>query len=195
MLHVTIFSGHEGRFRPENRFYLTLFGATELKRPTLAKTLVHRKYTRSQAGRQAEKKQPGVLEQAGIYLPDAQKPGKPFFLTVFGGASIKVPTLAEELIDLQELLTSGEITRDEWASMAYTLDEAASASASFTLFGGFDECELPTEEEEIESLAVQSHLGTITDSARRILQTGVGQKDAERRAIVQRALTAAPQHA
>ena len=60
----------------------------------------------------------------------------------------------------------------------------------FTLMGGFSEMVLPSEEEEIEGLAVQRHLGNISDSAGEVLQYGIGRKDVERRATLRRALAA-----
>lgn len=37
MIQVTIFSGREGPLRYDNTFYLTLFGACEMTKPTLAR--------------------------------------------------------------------------------------------------------------------------------------------------------------
>ena len=62
--------------------------------------------------------------------------------------------------------------------------------ASFTMFGGLGEYELPSEDEEVDSLATQRHLGNITESAGQILQYGIGHGGAERRATIQRAVHA-----
>ena len=59
-----------------------------------------------------------------------------------------------------------------------------------TLFGGLDEGGLPSEEQEIDSLAVQRHLGNIPESASQVLQYGIGQGGSERTATLRRAILA-----
>lgn len=169
MIHATIFAGHEARLQPGRRFFLTLFGACQLAWPTVARQLL--------AQRQAER--------------DHRPPdGKPFFLTIFGGAGIKSPTLAEEFIDLRELISGGMLATEDWERSLVQLGHTGGAAASFTIFGAFDECELPSEDEEVDSLAVQRHLGNIPESAGQVLQYGIGQSGAERTATVRRAILA-----
>ncbi len=168
MIQVTIFAGHDGRLRFDKWFYLTLFGGCDITRPTLARQFLMQ--------RQAQQQGRPVYQR------------KPFFLTIFGGVSIKSPTLAEEFIDLREMVSSGMLTLEEWDRSLALLDQAAGGIASFTLFGGFDECELPSEDEEVDSLAVQRHLGNISDSASQALRYGIGQHGAERSATVRRAV-------
>lgn len=169
MFHVTIFAGHDGQLRYDKWFYLTLFGGCDFIRPTVAREIVHR--------RQAERERRSTGR-------------KPFFLTVFGGVDIKSPTLAEEFIDLREMISSGFLNMQDWDQALADIGRSDSSVASFTLFGGFSECKLPSEEAEIDSLAIQAHLGNIPDSARQVLQFGIGQREAERRAVVRRAMTA-----
>jgi hypothetical protein len=169
MIHVTIFGGHEGHLQPDKRFYLTLFGGCELKRPTVARQL----FARRQTGRN----------------PHAEN--KPFFLTLFGTAGTKAPTLAEEFIDLREMISSGMLAPADWERSLLELGHTGGAIASLTIFGGFDECELPSENEEVESLAVHRHLGNIPEAAGEVLQYGIGQQGAERTATVRRAIQTA----
>ena len=167
MIQVTVFSAHEGRLRHGTQFYLTMFGACELVRPTVA----HRMLAK------AEQKRGGrPLEQT------------PFFLTIFGAAEIKCPTLAEEFIDLRELLNTEGARFANWETAITTVSRGDGAVASFTLFGGFDECALPSENEEVDALALNRHLGNISDSAGQILQRGIGQRDVERYATIRQAV-------
>lgn len=168
MIQATLFAGHEGEMRHDKWFYITVFAGCELVKPTLARRiLVQRHRDDSVSVRR-----------------------KPFFFTMFGGTSIKSPTLAAEFIDMREMLTSGAISRDEWERALVEIGREQDSFASLTLFGAFEECTLPTDEEEIDSLAIQCHLGNVTASAREILQSGIGQRESERRAIVRRAVQA-----
>jgi len=169
MMQVTIFGGHDGILQLDKWFYLTLFGGCELRRPTLARQLLGRRRS----------------EQTGELIRR-----KPFFLTLFGGAEIKSPTLAAEFIDLRELIHSGVLPLSDWDRALAELGRIEESVASFTMFGGFDERSLPTEEEEIDGLAIQCHLGNIDESTRVVLQSGIGQRDPERRAVVRRAVQA-----
>lgn len=169
MIHVTIFAGHDGQLQPDKRFYLTLFGGCDLVRPTVARQLLTQRQSQSE-GRPLEH--------------------RPFFLTIFGGVDITCPTLAEEFLDLREMLNSNLLTMEDWDRSMAQLGRTSAAVASFTIFGGFDECELPSEDQEIDSLAVQRHLGNISDNAGQVLQYGIGQRGSERMAALRRAVTA-----
>ena len=70
------------------------------------------------------------------------------------------------------------------------LGQPSGSVASLTLFAGLDEHVVPSEDEEIESLATQQHLGNIPESAGQVLQYGIGQKGSERIATVKRAVQA-----
>jgi hypothetical protein len=170
MIQVTIFGGHDGQLRYDKYVYITLFGGCEMVRPTIARQLVMAR-------------QPGG--------PDQPKRRKPFFLTIFGGSEIKSPTLAEEFIDLRELIATGMLQVGDWERALTDLARADTGVASFTLFGGFDERALPSEDEEVEGLALQRHLGNIPEPAGQILQFGIGQHGSERTATLRRALAAA----
>lgn len=165
MIQVTIFSGHDGRLRFDKFLYLTLFGACEMTRPTVARQLLASRKNKGDGSAVAR---------------------MPFFLTIFGAAFIKSPTLVEEFVELREMLAAGLLTMDDWDRAMGDMSDGS--VASFTLFGGFDECELPSMDEEVDSLAVQRHLGAISESAGQMLQYAIGQKGSERRSAVRRAI-------
>ncbi len=168
MIHLTIFGAHEGRLQPDKLIYVTLFGGCEVVRPTLARQLL--------AKRQAER--------------DKRPTGRrPVFLTVFGASAIKSPTLAEEFIDSREMINSGLLAMADWERSMVELGRGDGAVASLTIFGGFGECEIPSEDEEVDSLAVQRHLGNISACASETLQYGIGQHGVERCATIRRAMT------
>jgi len=167
MVQVTIFGGHDGQLRGDKWFYLTLFGSCDLLRPTIARQLLANRGNEGQA-----------------VAPER----KPYFLTLFGGVDIKSPTLCAEFIDLKEMLGAGLLTMTDWERAVTGLGQEGSGVASFTIFGGFNETALPSENEEIESLASQRHLGNVSESAGQILQFGIGQGGSERRATIHRAI-------
>jgi len=169
MIQFCVLSGYEGRIRPERKVYVTLMGGCALKRSTVARLILVQR----------------LSEREGRTNPPRQ-----FFLTILGGVAITCPTLAEEFIDLREMINNGTLSMDDWDRTMADLGRSDVSIASFTLMGGFSENGLPTEAQEIESLAVQRHLGTISDSAGQVLQFGVGQRDAERRATLRRAVLA-----
>jgi hypothetical protein len=169
MVQFCIMGGYEGRVRPEPKLYVTFMGGCDLKRSTVARQILAQR----------------LQEREGRTHPPRQ-----FFLTIMGGVEITCPTLAEEFIDLREMIHSGNLSMDDWDRAMADLGRSDVSIGSFTLMGGFAESELPSENEEIESLAVQRHIGTISDSAGQVLQFGVGQRDAERRATLRRAVLA-----
>jgi len=170
MLHITMFAAHEGQLGGSKFLYLTMFGGTELTRPTLARQIL-------------------VTRQQNPSDPVHRR--RPFVLTIFGGTSIKSPTLAAEFLDLRELIGSGVLRPGDWDRGLAEISRPEDAVASLTLFGGFEQNALPSEEQEIESLAIQCHLGNIDDGSRQMLLAGIGQRDAERQAVLRRAVYAA----
>jgi hypothetical protein len=170
MFQICMFGGYEGRLQTSKRVFLTIFGSCELHRQTLARQLLARRSA-------------GQPDRAGTH--------RNVVVTLFGATEIKAPTLAEEFIDLKDAIRSGALSRDAWDSFASDLAASESESVfSLTLFAGFSEAELPSENEEVDSLAIQRHLGNISDSALQVLQLGVGQNDAQRRAVLRQAIAA-----
>lgn len=166
MIQFCIMGGQEAVLQPESKIYITFMGGCELRRETLARRIL------SQRQRQRD----------GRPVP------RQFFLTIMGGTDIQSPTLAEEFIDLQQLLRSGQLSMEDWDRAMAELGRLDVSIGSFTLMGGFSECELPSENQEIDSLALQRHMGNITRQASDVLQHGIGKRDSERHATLRRAL-------
>jgi hypothetical protein len=61
---------------------------------------------------------------------------------------------------------------------------------SLTLFAGFEETQLPSEDEEVEGLALQRQFGNVSEQSSRILEMGVGQSGAQRRTVLRQAVLA-----
>ena len=168
MIQFCIMSGHEGRLQPAKKIYFTLMGGLELTMPTLAKQIL--------ASRQ---------QSADGGPPPVQSH---FFLTIMGGVEIRLPTLAEEFLDLREMIRGGVLTIGDWDRCLAQLGRSNVSISSFTLMGGFEESRPPAESDEIDSLALQRHLGNISESSGRVLQLGVGQRESERWAVVRQAV-------
>jgi hypothetical protein len=167
MLHFCIFGAHEGELSSDKRVYITICGGCELKRPTLARQLI-------------EQRERGSKADPGRWR---------FFFTLFGATELKAPTLAEEFIDLQDALRAELLTVDEWdRGIARLRTMEGLSAASFTVCGGFSTNELPTEDEELDRLALNKHLGNISDSAGRALMLAVGHDGSQRPTAVRRAV-------
>lgn len=170
MLQWCMFGGYEGLMGPERKCYVTLFGGCELRRPTLARQLL-------------------AAQRAGAERAEF---GKKVVITLFGATEIKSPTLAEEFIDLREAAKTNLLDLLKWDTYLADLDRwQNSAVLSFTMFGALEESCLPTEDQEIEGLALQRHLGNIGDSSGRMLELGIGQAGAQRRSVIQHAVMVA----
>lgn len=169
MIQFCIMGGYEGLIQPERKVYFTLMGGADLRRPTVARQILARRQ----------------MDSTGLAKPPSQ-----FFITIMGAVDIHSPTLAEEFIDLREMIQSGSLSLSDWDQAMSNISRSDVSVASFTLMGGFSENTLPSEDEEIESLAVQRHLGNISDRATEVLQFGIGQKNSERRATLRRAVMA-----
>lgn len=170
MLQCCIFGGYEGALGPERRCYLTLFGGCTLHRPTLARQMI--------TARQSDRRRVHA--------------SRVIFFTMFGTTEIKCPTLAEEFIDLREAVASGTLDLNQWDSYVVELENWQSSSfMSFTLFASLAESALPSDNDEVESLALQRHLGNINGDGGRILEMGVGQSGAQRRAVILQAVQSA----
>ena len=167
MIHFCVCGGHEGQLSPDKKLYVTICGACELKRPTLAKQIIER-HRRAQAG-----------------LP---RPSAHFFVTICGATEIKSPTLAEEYLDFKDAIASNMFTTEEWhAAVASLSGDEGMRIDSFTLCGAFGANELPSENEEVEGLALNRHLGHIPDDAGTMLEMGVGQGGSQRASLIGRA--------
>jgi hypothetical protein len=169
MIHFAIFGGQSGPISPDRKVYVTLFGGCELKRPTIARQLLEAK-----AG--------------GIPLTETRFH---YFITIFGGTEIRAPTLAEEYCDLHAALRSGQLSIDEWdRAVAQLGGSSATRYGSFTAFGGFEADKLPSEDDELDGIALSHHLGQMSEDTGRLLMLAIGQPSAQRPSAVRRALEA-----
>jgi hypothetical protein len=165
MIQFCIFGGQTSELGDRSKVYVTIFGVTEVRRLTLAKQLMQR--------------QRAVLEQVARH----------YFVTLFGGAGLKLPTLAEEYLDLREALRSGALRIDEWDRGAADLTrDSRRWISSFTMFGAFDDAEAPSEEEELDRLALYGQMGSITPAVADLLSVAAGQANVSRSAMVRQAL-------
>ncbi|MEE9295097.1 MAG: hypothetical protein V3W34_09095 [Phycisphaerae bacterium] len=166
MFHFCIFGSREGELTPDQKVCITAFGACELRRPTLAKLLIESRQ-RAKAG-----------------LPKRTH----FFITICGATELKLPTLAEEYLAMQEAVNSGVLTVGDWdAAMTHLSSDDVFQCDSLTIMGGFGSHELPAENEEVDGLALNRHLGHIPEQAGQMLELGVGQRGSQRAAIVRQA--------
>jgi hypothetical protein len=167
MLQFCMFGGFEGPLSTDKKCCFTVFGGCTLRRPTLARQIMIARQVRQ-----------GTVA-----------PPKLIFLTLFGSTEIKLPTLAEEYLDLREAIRGGNLGMDQWDRYLDDLRQfESSALLSLTLFGAFSEAELPSEDEEVEGLALQRHLGNIDENCGRVLELGVGQSGSQRRAVLRQAV-------
>ncbi len=177
MFQVCLFGSYEGRLQAGKRVFLTLFGGCTLRRPTLVRQLLTER---------ARGQNPGPHQNRRGHAGHWHTA-----ITLFGATEIKVPTLAEEFIDLQEAVRTGALNVDAWDHFTAGLADLEGGSVfSVTLFGSFEEAQLPSEDEEIDSLALQRHLGNISDNVVQVLQLGVGQDDSHRRSVLRQAVAA-----
>ncbi|MFQ5590376.1 MAG: hypothetical protein ACE5HE_04355 [Phycisphaerae bacterium] len=189
MIKVTLFGAHDGCLNFDTQIYLTLFGACEVTRPTLARQLL--------ALRQAERcestdneNRPNRLNGEARFRHRPPLRGKPFFFTMFASAEIQSPTLAEEFVDLREAMDSGAITPADCDRLFAGAGLTDTSVGSITLFGAFEEGKAPPEDKEVDGLAIQRHLGNVSEQAGRILALGIGQSDGQRRAVLRQAVLA-----
>ena len=167
MLQLCVFGGYEGPLSAEKKCCFTVFGGCTLRRPTLARQIITARRVRD-----------GVVATP-----------KMIFVTLFGGTEIKYPTLAEEFVDMREAIRGNVLRPDDWDRYLLDVEQFNSSSLlSLTMFGSFSESELPTEDEEVEGLALQRHFGNLSDSGSRVLETGVGQRGSARHAVIRQAV-------
>ncbi len=170
MIHFCIFGAHEGELSPDKRVYVTIFGGCDLKRPTIARQIIELRRRGNSA------------EAAPLRV----------FITLFGATELKAPTLCEEYLDLQDGLRAGLLTLEEWDRAVAQVGVASSLRvSSFTMFGGFGSNELPSEDEELDRIALNNHLGQIPETAGKALMMAVGQDGSQRPAAVRQAIAVA----
>ena len=146
MIHFTVFGGTETELTANLRVCFTLFGGTDILRPTLARQILQskrRSRSESHSGRFALRR-------------------RCLAVTVFGATSVQCPTLAEEFVDLKALLASETITRQEWDRAVSRLSEEESAAefVTLTIFAGFG-VEFPSKSDEIDRIEKHAEMGLV----------------------------------
>lgn len=170
MFHFAIFGGNEGQLANGRTVHVTVFGSSSLTRMPTARHL-------AELGRQLETTGSGPHH---------------FFLTLFGGAEVIWPSLADEYLALHEAVRTGVLSLDQWDRLLARPGSAGVLRvASLTLFGGFDADVVPSEDKELDDLAVQRHLAQIPPKAMDLLMLAIGQKGVQRLAAVRQAVSAA----
>ncbi|MHC5108715.1 MAG: hypothetical protein ACYTHJ_02405 [Planctomycetota bacterium] len=170
MFQACILSGHEGTLGGGQKIYFTLMGSCELRAPTIARQIVSL----------VDRTDSGSQNSHSV---------KQLFITLMGSVEIKAPTLTEEFVDFRDLLHSGKLSLSNWDRYAAEANRSDVEIATFTLMGSFSDGELPEDDAEIDALAMQRHLGAISDDAAEVLKRGIGQRGGERRATLRRAIT------
>ena len=147
MIHFSAFGGTETQITPSLRVCITLFGGTELHRPTMARQIL------------THKRRGGGFRGSGARFRRSHC----FCLTLFGSTEVQCPTLAEEFVDFKSLLDSGDVTAEEWdEAMSFLAQEDAGVDfLTFTLFGGFG-IEYPDRSDELKRLDKHLELGLIS---------------------------------
>ena len=168
MFQWCMFGGYEGRWGPEAKIYFTMFGGCELRWPTIAKQMVDIRHS----------------DKFGGSSPTH------VFVTMFAGTEVTTPTLAQEYLDLRSALHSGQLTLDDWDRATIQI-AGLRRSGSFTLFGSFDGDSLPNEDDELEDLALNRHLGYLSNEVSELLMRAVGQRGPSRAAAVRQAVAVA----
>ena len=183
MFHFTIFGGSEVSLTGSRQLILTLFGGTEVRKPTLAKRLMQEKQAQWPDKPAGPVKTDDNLHKVRNFFENldsgaagpAGRRSSTFLLTIFGGVEIKPPSIAEEFMDMRELVSSGLIEPREWDQLIgrmYQMGDLDSIS-SFTLFAGMGEASL-SEEEEIKKIASATSMGLISRDEEQALRSVVG---------------------
>lgn len=193
MLHFTIFGASKVNLHGGGQFILTLFGGTEVRKQTLAKRLLQQKHLLNSSQSPANADQVRNVDKVLSFLQGnypagrrgAEKRRTAFLLTIFGVVEIKPPTIAEEFMDMRELVSSGLISNAEWDQLVgqlYQVDELDSIS-SFTLFAGMGEERLD-DEEELKKIHSAGELGLISKDEEIALRSVVGRDSQQVRMLL-----------
>lgn len=172
MFHFTIFGGSEVTLSGTCKIIVTIFGGTDIRKPTLAKRLMQEKLSYQAEAETAPK--PATIGDLLMGLSRPRRRGH-FILTMFGAAEIKPPSLAEEFIDMRELIASGLVGESTWDQLVGRLYQMGDMDgiSSCTLFGAMGEEPL-ADEEEIKRIQSARELGLITSDEERALRSVVG---------------------
>lgn len=168
MIQFCMFGGHEGKLSTDPfKIYFTMFGSCELQVPTIATQ---------------------ILASHRARTPLASR--RLFFVSIFGATELQLPTLVEEYFDAVHALQSGSLNASEWDRLAaqLTADDGLRIG-SFTLFAGFNSAEMPSEDQELDRIALAYQLGQINEQTRQSLMLGVGTRGPQRVGAIRAALS------
>lgn len=168
MIQFCMFGGHEGRLSTDPfKIYFTMFGSCELQVPTVATQVLA-----------AQRARTGFTAR------------RLFFVTIFGATELQLPTLVEEYFDAMHALQSGSLSVTEWDRLAaqLTADDGLRIG-SFTLFAGFSNAEMPSEDQELDRIALAYQLGQINEQTRQSLMLGVGTRGPQRVSAIRATLS------
>lgn len=165
MVHFNVFGGTDGQLELRGSVYINVFGGAKLTRLPFARQVVND-------------------------LVNPRTPhGSHFFFCLFGAVTLRWPTLAEETLALLEGLRSGAITTAHWdQAVARQAGASAPDIGSFSIFGGVDSDAIPSEDQELDDLTMQRHLGTLPEAAVETLMLGIGKRGSSRLAVVRQAV-------
>lgn len=138
MFHFTMFGDTQGEMPLSGLTALTLFGGSELTRPTLAQRLMH---LRGAPPRQSRWRRLLGLERNLV-------------VTLFGATIVRVPTVIEEFAALRALLDSGAVAAAECRDLLQRLGSSQSLDefcTCITLFGAATQ-RRPTDKQERKAL-------------------------------------------
>lgn len=149
MFHFTMFGGTEGEMPAAGLTALTVFGSSELTRPTLAQRMMRL--------RTAPPSHSRWRRLLGFE--------RNMVVTVFGATVVRAPTLIEEFAALRALLDSGSIDAAECRDLLQRLASMQPPEdffTSFTLFAATTQ-QRPTEKQERKALQNARASGMLTD--------------------------------
>lgn len=148
MFHYTIFGGSHARMAPRAFWAVTVFGGTELTRPTLAQRVLDLEERDSEGPKR--------------FWDRFSNPRDNFILTLFGATVVTEPTLMEEYSALRSLLATGALTGAEIQQRLFRImtQEREQELTTLTLFAGFHDSR-PSRKKQLAALRDGEKAGLI----------------------------------
>ncbi len=161
MFHYTVFGATSGEIAPTGFSALTVFGAAELRRPTLARRILHLRNKPTDTSRS--------------WIQRIRDDDRGLLITVFGATEIHRPTLMEEYSALRSLIAASDLSPEACRQLLEQLlsGEKQDDWATFTLFGACSTVEAKPAR-ETKALDAAERAGMITHDHRRRLDDLIG---------------------
>jgi hypothetical protein len=174
MFHLTLFGGTDVKLDGRTKLIITCFGGTDVHRQTLAKRILREKHMAETELKPLPTHPPEAVVRWALARQRQRRTGC-FIFTMFGAVEIKPPSLAEEFMDMRELIGSGLIKQEEWDRLVGRIYEMGESEghASFTMFGALEESTL-SEDEELQKIRSAQELGMISADEENALRNVVG---------------------